>query len=195
MTVQVAMLTSRSGTGRTAHRTALSPTQHAVLDRLQEAYPRLETVRENFPYAAPREPWRPRGPVRACLAGARIALGSLLPPVRHRWEPDLLSLLARADRTVLLAGSWGLELLGALRLPPSVLHDVRVIAYGPGTWHRPACPIVTIRGRRDRFSSPTWPEPADHIVDTRHRDLLADPRVQELIVAEVGRILREDGGA
>jgi len=85
-------------------------------------------------------------------------------------------MLTQADRTVLLAGSCGLELLANLRLPELVLSRLHVFAYGAVARRRPQVDIVAVHGRRDWIARP-WRKHDDLFVDCHHMNYLASPEV------------------
>jgi hypothetical protein len=175
--LQIAFLTGQSD----PRGAALSPVQEAFLDALP--VPAAWKVRVNFPYPAATPRHRPVPLVRASWNNARQLLGSSGQAFGARYRPPVVALLARAERTVLLAGSCGLELLANLDLLAEDLARLHVFAYGAVARRRPACEICQVRGRRDwiaRAGSRVALTAADHWVESGHLDYLVSPRVLAL---------------
>lgn len=178
--VQVMLLTGQSD----PRSCALSPVQQDFLDALP--VPAAARVPLNFPYD---DGLRPHRPVPLWLASLRHLL--LFLRIRRRgWgdrhRPRVLTQLARADRTLVLAGSIGLDLLGRLDLPADVLDRVVVVAYGAVATRPPACRTIRVGSRGDHLAR-WWP--SDVYVDTGHLDYLGSPRLAELcheVLAELG---------
>lgn len=168
--LQVAFITGQSD----PERCALSPLQAAFLDALP--VPDAGKVRVNFPYTTTTLPHRRVALGPASWHNGRQYLGSRAPAFAERHRAGALALLSRADRTVLLAGSCGLELLANLGLPDSALRRVAVFAYGPVARRRPACEVVVVQGRRDWISR-AWGPHADEVVEAGHLDYLRDAEV------------------
>jgi hypothetical protein len=175
--VQVVFLTGQSD----ASRCALSPVQRAFLDALPLAASARRPL--NFPYdddAAPA-PWRNVSLIAASISNSRQYRASRHPDFAVRHAPRVLRELARAPRTLILAGSAGLELLANLRLPREALDRVHVFAYGPVARRLPDCPCVLVQGRRD-WVSRWWFRTVDHRVDCTHLDYLQSREVLALCV-------------
>lgn len=169
---QAAFLTGRSD----PRRCALSPLQRRFVDRLE--LPRGAAVPLNFPY----EPGPPYGETPLLLASfhnARIYLEARRPGFAERHAGPVRALLGRAEHTVFLAGSCGLELLAGLRLEPEVLERVSVFAYGPVARAPAGCRVLTVQGERDAISR-WWLRKADHRVPCGHMDYLSCPEVLTL---------------
>jgi hypothetical protein len=173
--VQVVFLTGQSD----ASRCALSPVQGAFLDALP--LPASAKLPLNFPYHADTAPWRKVSLLAASINNARQYRASRRPDFAARHAPQVLRQLARAPRTLILAGSAGLELLATLRLPRDVLDRVYVFAYGPVARQRPDCACLLVQGRRD-WVSRWWFRTVDHRVDCTHLDYLESPEVLALCV-------------
>lgn len=161
---------------------ALSPAQDAFLDALP--VPEEARVRLNFPYDAGLAPYRP---VALWLASLRHLL--LFLRIRRRgWagrhRPLVLAQLARADRTLVLAGSIGLDLLGRLSLPQDVLDRLVVVAYGAVATRPPACRTIRVGSKADLLAR-WWP--SDVQVDAGHLDYLAAPELAELVRGVLAR--------
>jgi len=184
--LQIAFLTGQSD----PRGSALSPSQEAFLDALPA--PAGWKVRVNFPYPEVTPPHRPMPLLRASWNNARQFLVSRRTPFALRHRPPLLALLGKAERTLLLAGSCGLELLANLDLPARELGRLHVFAYGAVAWRRPACDLRQVRGRRDRVSrvlSRVGPGRSDAWVAGGHLDYLEDPEVLALCGAFVGDLM------
>ena len=186
--LQVAFMTGQSDPGRCA----LSPAQEAFLDAL--AVPEDGKVRTNFPYDDDTPSYRSVPIVAASWHNARQYLASRRPDFGERHRPSVLRMLARANHTVLLAGSCGLELLGNLALPESALHRVHVFAYGPVFRHRPECEIVIVRGRSDWIARVGGDGGGGgHLVDGGHMTYLRNAEVLALCRTSVARIAARAG--
>lgn len=167
---QVAFLTGQSD----PRRCALSAAQHAFLDALP--LPEPAKLRRNFPYADATAPHAPTPLWRASVNNGWQFLVSRRGGFAARHRDSILRLIDRAERTLLLAGSCGAELLNNLRLPPDALARVGVFAFGPVARALPACRLYTVRGARDWLSR-AFVAHADLLVDCGHLDYLANPRV------------------
>ena len=179
--LQVFFLTGQSDPPRCA----LSPSQQAFIDALP--LPESAKLRLNFPYAADTAPWRATSLLIASVNNVMLYLRSQRPGFAHH-APALLRQLERADQTLILAGSSGLELLANLRLPPESLRSVHVFAYGPVARGRPPCACTLVQGRGDWISR-AWFRSVDHRVDCSHMDYLESPEVLALCVAKVRELV------
>ncbi len=184
--VQVLFLTGQSDPASCA----LSPVQQAFLDALPlpaSAKPPL-----NFPYRADTPSWRHTPVLVGSVNNARQYARSRRPEFAAEHAPHVRRLIARARRTLILAGSCGLELLVNLQLPREVLYTVHVFAYGPTARRRPDCACVLVQGRHDWISR-VWfrADAVDHRVDCFHRDYLESPEVLRLCIEMVRRLARE----
>lgn len=175
--LQVAFLTGQSDPPGAA----LSPAQAAFLAALP--VPAAWKVPVNFPYPACSPPFRPVALPRASWNNVRQFAASHGKAFAARHRAAVLGLLARAERTFLLAGSCGLHLLARLELPLPELARLHVFAYGAVAWRRPACDIRQVRGRRDRVArtlSRVALSGSDWWVEGSHLDYLRDPQVLAL---------------
>lgn len=171
--IQIAFLTGRSDRAGCA----LSPEQAAFLAQL--AAPGRTLLPRNFPYPTHSAPHR-RVPLwRASLANWAEFRAARRPSFAARYRPAVQAMLERAPRTVLLAGSCGLELLLGLDLDEAALSRIAVFAYGPVAHARPRCRALLAQGRRDRLSRWFGPTP-DRLVDAGHLDYLRAPEVLAL---------------
>jgi hypothetical protein len=110
---------------------------------------------------------------------------------RHR--PAVSALLARAETTLFLAGSCGLELLVNLDLPPEELARVQVFAYGASARRRPECGLRTVHARWDwvaLLGARGRLGPPDHRVGGGHLGYLRRPEVLALASAYVEELRR-----
>lgn len=152
----------------------LSPVQRAFLDALP--VPDGAKVPLNFPYDATLRPWR-----KVPLWRASLRHGLLFVTMRRRafrrHRDAVITQLDRADRTLVLAGSIGLDLLGRLDLPRELLDRLSVFAYGPVATKPPACHTLRVCSRQD-WVARWWP--ADVYVDSGHLDYLDNPEVVDL---------------
>ena len=140
-------------------------------------------MRVNFPYPEVTPPHRPAPLPRASWNNARQFLASRRAAFAARHRPPLLALLARAERTLLLAGSCGLELLANLDLPARELGRLHVFAYGAVCRRRPACDVRQVRGRRNWISRALTRidlDRCDAWVAGGHLEYLEDPEVLAL---------------
>lgn len=185
--VQIAFLTGRSNPDSCA----LSPLQRAFLDRL--AGPERVLVPYNFPYRPTDTPHRPTSLLRASLNNYREYRDSRHEAYRQHYQPAVKALLARAPRTVFLAGSCGLELLFNLQLEPEDLAKTCVFAFGPVARAFPNCRRVVVQGRKDWISK-WFVASANYNVDCGHLDYLRHEQVHRLCEALV-RSLAENASA
>ena len=117
----------------------MSPAQTAFLAALP--VPAAARVALNFPYP-PGEIVLPFVRIPLPVASWRNGwqhFASRRPSFAERHRATVEALLARADRTLFLTGSCGLELFNNLRLPASALRRVTIFAYGPVARRRPDC--------------------------------------------------------
>ncbi|WP_408896912.1 hypothetical protein ACJ5H2_18530 [Nocardioides sp. R1-1] len=181
MRLQVLHLTGQSD----PRSCGLSPVQDAFLDGLP--VPEEAKVRLNFPYDATLAPYRPvplwLGSLRHLVLFVRIRL------LRGRWarrhRPLVEARLRAADRSLVLCGSIGLDLLGRLDLPPGLLQRLTVVAYGAVATRPPACRTIRVGSRGDHLAR-WWPHDVE--VDAGHLDYLASPELAALcrdLVAEL----------
>jgi pimeloyl-ACP methyl ester carboxylesterase len=178
--LQIAFMTGQSDPASCA----LSIQQSTFLDAL--AAPEIATVRSNFPYTANSKPRTTPSLPRASWNNARQYLASRQPAFAERHRASVLTMLDGAERTVLLAGSCGLELLANLRLPQAILDRVHVFAYGAVARRRPVCDVLAVWGRRDVIARP-WRRRDDHIVDCGHMTYLETPEVLTLCQEFIAR--------
>jgi hypothetical protein len=136
-------------------------------------------VLRNFPYRTGSPPYARTSLLRASLRNARQFIASRRRSFRDEYRPDVLALLARAERTTFLAGSCGLEILVNLELPSPVLDRVDVFAFGPVARCRPATTVMLVQGRQDWLSRWYFTD-VDHRVAAGHLAYLEDPGVQSL---------------
>jgi hypothetical protein len=165
---QVAFLTGQSD----PQSCALSPVQRRFLDSLAAPV----TVDGNFPYATPTREFRTTPLLRASFNNARQYLRSRRPAFRDAYRTAMEALLARSDRTLLLAGSCGLELFNNLELSREQLDRCAVFAYGPVARRRPDCDHRLLQGRHDALSRWYFPR-VDVRVDAGHMDYLDNSTV------------------
>ena len=181
MRLQVLHLTGQSD----PRSCALSPAQDAFLDELP--LPEPAKVRLNFPYDDRLAPYRPvplwLGSLRHLVLFVRIRL------LRGRWarrhRPLVEARLRAADRTLVLAGSIGLDLLGRLGLPADVLDRLTVVAYGAVATRPPACRTIRVGSRGDHLAR-WWPHDVE--VSAGHLDYLAAPELAALCAALVAEL-------
>ena len=181
--LQVAFLTGQSNPPIAA----LSPSQAAFLAELP--VPGEGRVVLNFPYplASPQRPFMPTPLLIASLRNAWQYFASRRPGFPEHHRPAVEALLERADHTLILAGSCGLELFNNLGLPASVLRRVTIFALGPVARRRPDCASLLVQGRRDWLSR-SYFRRADVYVEDGHMDYLTDPTVVALAAATVRRL-------
>lgn len=182
MRLRVCFLTGRSDRSNTA----LSPAQLAFLDALPlTAEERLDV---NFPYRPASAPWRPTPLPIASVRNVRDYFGSRRAGFAREHAAAVRTAFAEADRTLVLAGSCGLELLANLQLDAQILARVHVIAYGPVARSRPdAAGIETVAGRADALARRSTGAP-DHEIDATHLDYLSSPEMRAIVVATIERL-------
>jgi hypothetical protein len=184
MTVQIAFLTGQSDPPSCA----LAADQHAFLDALPA--PEHEKVRSNFPYDRTGEDVLEIALWRASLNNIKQYFASRSDAFARAYRPPVLEMLSKADRTLLLAGSCGIELLNNLHLPADVLRSVYVFGYGPVARRRPACAHEIAGSRRDWISRLWFPKP-DAWVDAGHLGYLAGERVRARCTELLDRLRSE----
>jgi hypothetical protein len=168
--VQVAFLTGQSD----PQSCELSPQQSAFLGALPLAA--SAKVWRNFPYRDDLGPYRAIPLWRASANNARQVAAAQLPSFRAAHGARVAALLDRADRTLLLAGSCGIELFDRLDLSRELEKRVTIVAYGPVARRRPRSEHVTIGSRRDPLSLAFFPHP-DISIDEPHLAYLRSPIV------------------
>lgn len=164
---------------------ALSPVQTAFLTALPLADHERGTL--NFPYRPGLAPHAPTPLVRASWHNTRLTLAAQRRGFARTYGAEVDDELGRARRTLVLAGSCGLELLRALDLPAATLGRLHVLAYGPVSRGRPPCAVETVVGTRDRISR-VRPSAADHAVPCGHLDYLTSPAVLGIAAAALQRL-------
>ena len=190
---QVAFLTGQSRPSSAA----LSPVQAAFLAALPVPGTGGGRCGQNFPYpevttaTAGNDRHAPTPLLLASVRNGAQYWRSRRPDFGPRHRPAVEALLARADHTLFLAGSCGLEMFNNLGLSPATLDRVSVFAYGPVARRRPsgcrACFLV--QGAGDWLSRWYFP-----VVDARvragggHLGYLTDPAVRALAAAMVQRL-------
>ena len=179
--LQVAFLTGQSDPDRCA----LSAVQQRFLDALP--VPDAAKVRVNFPYELSTPPWRDVSLVMASWHNSWQYLRSRFPSFAEAHRANVERLIERADTTVFLAGSCGLELLANLHVAPILLSRVRVFAYGPVARRVPACEVTSVRGRRDWIARRGLTA-IEHIVDCGHLDYLECADVHARCAAFVAQV-------
>ncbi len=184
MRLQVLHLTGQSD----PRSCALSPVQDAFLERLP--VPETAKVRLNFPYDAALAPYHA---VPLWLASLRhLVLFWRIRLLRARWarrnRPLVEAQLRAADRTLVLAGSIGLDLLGRLGLPAEVLDRLTVVAYGAVATRPPACRTIRVGSRSDHLAR-WWPHDVE--VSAGHLDYLAAPELSALCAGLVAELAGE----
>lgn len=156
----------------------LSPQQSAFLEKLELRL--AQPVNVNFPWQdMPARVYPKTGLLRASVNNAREYLRSRQRDFVPRYQPSALRLLERADRTLLLSGSCGLELFNNLHLPAEVLTRISLFAYGPVARRRPACRHLLVQGQRDVISR-LWFSQVDVRINGGHMDYLTRPELPEL---------------
>lgn len=176
---QIAFLTGQSDTGGCA----LSGPQRRFLDRL--GAPRA--IPWNFPYDPGTRPYTPTPLLRASLSNAGQYWASRSRRFCDRHRPAVERMLDGAERSLLLAGSCGLELFNNLALPRTRLDRIVVFAYGPVAHRRPDCEALLVQGHRDWISR-CWFRRADAHVDAGHLDYLAQDDVLRLCRSLLARL-------
>ena len=186
--LQVAFLTGQSRPPSAA----LSPVQANFLAALP--VPPAGRCGRNFPYPGAGMDHHAATP----LLIASVRNGSQYWMSRRgkfggRYRPAVEALLARADHTLFLAGSCGLELFNNLGLSAELRRRVSIFAYGPVARRRPDCRCVLVQGRGDWLSRWYFPT-VDVRVNVGHLFYLTDPTVLGLAVTLVERLTAEGSG-
>ena len=177
---QVAFLTGQSRPSGVA----LSPVQANFLAALPA--PSASRMPINFPYRTRTadQPFAPTPLLVASVRNVRQYLSSRRPWFAERHRAAVEAFVARADHTLLLAGSCGLELFNNLALSANALRRVTIFAYGPVARRQPDCPRLLVQGRRDWLSRRYF-RTVDVQVNTGHMDYLTDPVVLALAATAV----------
>ncbi|PPT96782.1 hypothetical protein XaraCFBP7407_08080 [Xanthomonas arboricola pv. arracaciae] len=123
--LQIAFLTGQSD----PESCALSMQQQHFLQQLQGPGRRL--IDCNYPYRSASPPHQHMPLWRASVSNAHQYLAARAARVADADRTRVVALLEQAPTTVLLAGSCGLQLLTALRLPQVLRTRLAVFAYGP----------------------------------------------------------------
>ncbi|NJB94902.1 hypothetical protein GGR72_003281 [Xanthomonas arboricola] len=123
--LQIAFLTGQSD----PESCALSMQQRHFLQQLQGPGRRL--IDCNYPYRLDSPPPRRTPLWRASVSNACQYLAARAARVADADRMRVVALLDQVPTTVLLAGSCGLQLLTALRLPQALRTRLAVFAYGP----------------------------------------------------------------
>ncbi len=188
--LQIAFLTGQSNPGNAA----LSPLQQAFLEALP--VPAEWKVRTNFAYPDIPQSFRRTPLPTASLHNLSLYLRSRRPAFAARYRPLVLAQIDRAERTLFLAGSSGLELLANLQLPPSALARLHVFAYGPVARRLASCEVRIVQGR-DLISRLYFrvgiPKARIARVQCGHLDYLRDTEVRALCVAYLQEIQAAEG--
>lgn len=182
MSLLVCFLTGRSDPSNPV----LSPEQRAFLDALPIAVD--ERLDVNFPYAPASGAWRRTALPLASVRNTRDYLGSRRPAFARAHARAVGDVLTRADRTLVLAGSCGLELLANLRLDSAALAGAHVLAYGPVARSLPEASVEIVVGRRDALARGRAPAPPDHVIDAGHLGYLASAEFRAIAARAVGRL-------
>lgn len=169
--LQVAFLTGQSDPGTCA----LSPTQTAFLESLPVPAEARHPL--NFPYDDQLAPWRPTPLWLGSLRHARLAIAIRRRAWAARHRDRVAATLSGAERTMVLAGSIGLDLLGRLDLPADVLDRLTVVAYGAVSTRPPRCHTVRVVSSDDLLAR--WWR-ADVVVTGGHLEYLAAPELRQL---------------
>jgi hypothetical protein len=166
--LQIAFLTGQSDPGSCE----LAPDQMLFMRAL--ALPEEAKIYYNFPY----DPgMRARREVPLALASWNNTMQcaiALLPGFAARYRPAIVALVERAERTVFLAGSCGIQLLRSLQLPEATARRIAAFAYGPVAFVRPRCRLVLVGSTGDHISRAFFPHP-DILVTSDHLRYLEDP--------------------
>lgn len=185
--LQIAFLTGQSNPGNAA----LSPLQTSFLNALPA--PDGWKVRTNFPYPDIPPTFRRTPLPIASFHNLALYLRSRRPAFAAIYRPPVLAQIERAERTLFLAGSSGLELLANLDLPKSSLARLHVFAYGPVARRLPDCEARFVQGRDAisrlffRGGAPTARVACDHL------DYLRDPTVLALCIGYLNEVKAAGG--
>jgi hypothetical protein len=156
------------------HSCALSGRQAAFLAALPVSEEARVTL--NFPYDPRMLSHRPVPLLLASWRHVRLFVAIRGRGFRARHRPPVIEQFEQAERTLVLAGSIGLDILGRLALPPQVLNRLTVFAFGPVSARPPDCATFAVVSRRDHLAR-RWLGRADAIVDCGHLDYLEDADV------------------
>ncbi|PPU02537.1 hypothetical protein [Xanthomonas arboricola] len=188
-TLQVAFLTGQSD----PESCALSRQQQHFLQQLQGRGRRL--IDCNYPYCLDSPPHRHMPLWRASVSNARQYLAARTARVADADRLRVAALLEQAPTTVLLAGSCGLQLLTALRLPQALRTRLAVFAYGP-VCDAPAAfgQLRVVQGRGDWISRALFAGAPDLTPACGHLHYLRDATVLAECQAFIARVERAAQG-
>jgi hypothetical protein len=176
----LAFLTGQSRAGSCA----LSPQQSDFLERLDDLA--CECVWKNFPYRGSGE-FREVPLLRASWQNFCGYYASRSPDFADTYRQDVVALIERAELTVFLAGSSGLELFNNLGLSESHERKCRLICFGPVARRRPRhAETLLVRGAGDFISWLFFPRlhPA---LDCGHMGYLRHPAFLALCREQIAR--------
>ncbi|PPT44553.1 hypothetical protein XarbCFBP8132_00660 [Xanthomonas arboricola] len=170
--LQIAFLTGQSD----PESCALSMQQQHFLQQLQGPGRRL--IDCNYPYRSASPTYRHMPLWRASVSNARQYLAARAARVADADRTRVVALLEQAPTTVLLAGSCGLQLLTALRLPQVLRTRLAVFAYGP-VCNAPATfgQLCVIQGSGDWISRALFAGAPDLMPACGHLHYLRDAAV------------------
>ncbi|MEQ7894563.1 hypothetical protein [Xanthomonas arboricola] len=170
--LQIAFLTGQSD----PESCALSMQQQHFLQQLQGPGRRL--IDSNYPYRLDSPPHRHMPLWRASVSNAHQYLAARAARVADADRTRVVALLEQAPTTVLLAGSCGLQLLTALRLPQVLRTRLAVFAYGP-VCNAPATfgQLCVIQGSGDWISRALFAGAPDLMPACGHLHYLRDAAV------------------
>lgn len=170
---QVAFITGQSN----PNSWRLSPTQAIFLSSLGISDEAI--VHLNFPYVHATQEYRAISLPMASMNNILMYINSRSSKFKARYLNDFKNLIERAQHTIFLAGSCGLELLANMQLGADELMNISVFAYGPVARSIPGCSTFIVQGRSDWLSRYFFSK-ADHLVDCSHMNYLNDPNVLSL---------------
>ncbi|WP_445765993.1 hypothetical protein [Rheinheimera sp.] len=173
MTVAVVFLTGQSN----KQSCALSPVQQAFMQQLLAEG--VTGVPLNFPYNSALLPYRQVNLFSASLANSRLYLSSRRGSFKAQYREAVAAVLSRYSKTLVLAGSCGIELLNNLQLDASFSSRLHILAYGPVGRCRPAFDTTLVQGQQDWLSR--WFFPAVDIrIDSGHMAYLQSAQLLDI---------------
>ena len=164
----------------------LSPLQQQFAQQLIRKGVHLEPF--NFPYREDMQPYRPRSLPLAGCANVWQYFGSRSRRFSDRYRQCLCQLFDKHPRTLILAGSCGLELFNNVDLPADYRQRVHVIAYGPVARHRGRFAVTLVQGHHDCLSSWYFPQ-VDYGISCGHMNYLHSPEFLLIVRQQIELML------
>lgn len=182
MTLGVVFLTGQSD----KHSCALSPLQQAFMQQL--LVNGVQAMPLNFPYDGTLLPYRQANLFNASLANGQLYLNSRRSEFKSQYHQAVATELSRYSKTLVLAGSCGLELLNNVQLDASFSKRLHILAYGPVARSRPVFNCTLVQGRQDWLSRWFFPT-VDIRIDSGHMAYLESKQLLAVAQSLITQLL------